>query len=393
MKSGLLIILLVATISGCRNMREQRIENLNDSSSGSEIILIGTYTEEEAHVTGKARGIYMYKMESETGKLVYVTTSPFTINPSFLDISNDGRFVYAVNETGGDKPGQVSAFRISGGFSGLEYINSIPSGGDYPCYIETSHNGKFILVANYGSGTVALAGINEDGSLKQDLMVDRHTGKGPTSRQRSPHAHCIMSSPDGNFAYSNDLGTDEIIIYKTAGSELKYAGRFKAAPGSGPRHLAFHPLKPIVYSINELNGTIDCMHRDTITGSLELFQTIPTVYNGKGNEAGSADIHITPAGHFLYATNRGNFDNISAFRIDSNTGELTLIGLQSVKGKTPRNFAIDPSGRFLLVANQNSDQVVVFRINNSSGILEDTGIEESIPTPVCIKFFPGSVKN
>jgi 6-phosphogluconolactonase len=382
----LLLVLFIVALTGCkeRNIRPAQIE---PDSTLSYLLYIGTYTEKEAHVDGKAEGIYVYRMNSHTGKLSYVSTSPFTVNPSFLDISNDGKYLFAVNETGGKIPGGVSAFRITGNYEQLEFINQVSSEGDYPCYIEIDKNGNFILAANYGSGTVALVEIEADGSLNSDASIHKHEGKGTTSRQASAHAHCIMSSPDRRFAYSADLGTDKIYIYSTNNKRLELTGIYEAADGSGPRHLAFHPDKSIVYSINELNGTIECMYRDTLSGMLRLFQTVSNVSGGAASDAGSADIHLTPAGDFLYATNRGNFNNITVFRVDDD-GKLRYIAEKSVKGKTPRNFAIDPSGRFLLVANQNSDQVVTFRIDPVTGRLADTGIESNIPTPVCIKFLP-----
>jgi len=371
---------------GCRDMKKKQAITDADTAKYN-VLYIGTYTEKESHVDDKAAGIYVYRMNMKTGGLELVNTSPATVNPSFIDISSDGKYLYSVNETGGEKPGSVSAFRLTDNSTKLEFINRLSSEGDYPCFVEADKKGRFVLIANYGTGNIALLPLATDGSLKSAVSVDKHEGRGPTSRQESAHAHCIVLSTDGLFAYSNDLGTDKIYVYKT-GSELEPAGVYEAAPGSGPRHLAFHPQNNFVYSINELNGTIECLKRDSVTGMLTRFQTISTVAEGDGNSAGSADIHIVPSGEFLYATNRGSFNNIAAFRVNSQTGELTFIMLQPVKGLTPRNFAIDPSGIFLLVANQNSDQVVTFRIDPLTGRLIDTGIVTQVPTPVCLKFLP-----
>lgn len=352
----------------------------------SYILYVGTYTEQEAHVDGKAEGIYVFRMNAETGKLKQVSKSPFTVNPSYLTVSKDGNYLYVVNETGDDEIGHVSAFRIID--ENLEFINKVSSEGDYPCYIEVDPHGRFTLTANYGSGNVALLPIERDGSLRPAASVDQHTGKGPTASQMSAHAHFIAYSDDGKFIYSNDLGTDRIYIYRYDDNKLELTGMWTATPGSGPRHLAFHPFLNVAYSINELNGTIDCLVRDTITGGLDHFQSVSAVPDSNSNDASSADIHVTPSGEFLYATNRGNYNNIAAFRIDTVTGRLHLIGFYSVKGETPRNFVIDPEGRFLLVANQNSDSIIVFSIDPETGVLKDTGIEVRVPTPVCLKFHP-----
>ncbi len=352
------------------------------------LLYVGTYTEKESHVDGKAEGIYIYRMNSGTGELTYVNTSPFTTNPSFIDISHDGRFLYAVNETGGDtNDGYVSAFRLIN-YEQPEFINLVSSAGDYPCYIEAGKNGKFVLIANYGSGSIAYLPVREDGSLQKASTIHFHEGSGITSRQETAHAHCIRVSPDGKFAYSSDLGTDRIYIYRMTEARPELTGEYKSAAGAGPRHLAFHPRANYVYSINELNGTIDCMLRDTLTGELAHFQTISTVGDKPDYDAGSADIHITPSGDFLYATNRGSFNNIASYRIDAGTGKLTLSGIQPVNGVAPRNFAIDPTGKFVLIANQNSNQIITFKIDTVSGKLIDTGIHTDVPTPVCIKFLP-----
>jgi 6-phosphogluconolactonase len=356
------------------------------------ILYIGTYTEKEAHVDGKATGIYVYKLDMATGILSHISTSPETTNPSYIQVHPRGQWLYAVNETGssqGEPSGTVSAFRLTKGGTVLEFINTVPAAGNYPCFIAIDHTGHFALVASYGSGTVSLLPLKADGSLGNVVSTDRHAGRGPSARQEAAHAHTIEVSPDNKFAYSCDLGTDKIYCYRldTENGKLIASGDpYATQPGSGPRHLAFHPLKNFVYVVNELNGTIECMTTDTLTGGLSRFQIISTLAQGDGQTAGCADIHISPSGKFLYASNRGKYNNIAMFSISGNTGALTLIGHQDAKGKTPRNFAIDPTGTYLLVANQDSDNVVTFRIDPETGILIDTGIEASIPTPVCLKF-------
>lgn len=372
-----------------RPLKSSPLSDLQDTSSM--ILYVGTYTEKEAHVEGKATGIYIYSLDRVSGKLSYIGNSPATINPSYIDIHPSGKWIYAVNEIGkqNESTGTVSVFKLIRDGRAMEFINSVSSEGNYPCFIRVDQTGKFAMTANYGSGTVALLPINADGSLGHAVSVDQHEGSGLLSRQEAPHAHMIINSSDNRFAYSCDLGTDQIYIYRfdtEQGQLIPSGNHYSTQPGSGPRHLTFHPFKNFAYVINELNGTIECMQVDSLTGDLSRFQIISTLADGNGREAASADIHVTPSGHYLYASNRGGFNNIAMYSIHDQTGELTLIGHQDVKGKTPRNFVIDPSGTYLLVANQNTDNVVTFRIDPATGKLTDMGVESNIPTPVCLKF-------
>ena len=350
-------------------------------------IYIGTYTQKESHVNGKAEGVYIYEMNHSTGALTHVVTSPKTINPSYVAVHPNGKWLYAVNETG---DGKVSAFSIDPKKKKLEFVNAVSSHGNSPCYISIDNSGKFVMTATYGSGTVALFPIKEDGSLKEATSVNKHEGRGPDSRQESPHAHMIRTGNDDKLIYAVDLGIDEVITYKLDPSKatLTKTNAYKTKPGAGPRHIDFHKNKKWAYLVNELNGTIEACTVDAKTGALSRFQEISTLPAGETRKAGCADIHITPSGKFLYATNRGEINNIAMYSIDTANGQLKVLGHQSVKGRTPRSFAIDPTGTFLLVANQDSDNIVTFKIDSSNGKLIDTGIEAKVPTPVCVKFEP-----
>jgi 6-phosphogluconolactonase len=356
------------------------------------ILYIGTYTENEAHAGGKSSGIYVYEFNRNTGRLSFLSSSPQTVNPSYLVVDPDKQRLYAVNEIGNDKKpsGTLSAFRLTRQGKEIEFINSVPSQGNSPCYISLDKSGKLVMCANYGSGTVALFPVLNDGSLGNASSVDQHKCISPASRQESPHAHMIIPSPYNGFVYSCDLGTNIIYTYKldTIMGKLLPAGtKYTAQPGAGPRHLAFHPFRNFAYAVNELNGTVEIMKVDSITGELSRIQVISTVDSIKGEEAACADIHLTPSGKFLYASNRGTINNLAIYSVDQETGKLKIIGHQPVKGKIPRSFVIDPTGTFLLVANQNSDNVVTFRIDQSNGKLIDTGLEVTVPNPVCLKFF------
>jgi len=331
-------------------------------------------------------------MDPTTGTLTYINVTP-SINPAYLSIHPNKQWLYSVNELGskdGKYIGAISAFRIDLKNKKLQFINSAASCGNSPCYISIDKTGQYAMTANYGNGSVAALPIGKDGSLGEVTSVIQHQGKGPNIvRQAGPHAHMITQGLESNTIYSVDLGIDEISLYSLdAHGKLTLTGHnMITKPGAGPRHLAFHPYKPWAYVVNELNGSIEAFTTEKITGALARFQTISILPGDDNTSApGSAAIHITPNGKYLYATNRGEFNNIAMFSISQSTGELTLIGHQASLGKTPRDFVIDPTGKFLLVANQTTSDVITFKIDASNGKLIDTGIVTKIPNPGCLKF-------
>jgi 6-phosphogluconolactonase len=255
--------------------------------------------------------------------------------------------------------------------------------------VSIDQSGRFVMAANYNNGSIALLPIEQNGSLGNAIFTDQHQGHGPVpDRQNGPHAHMITQSAN-SFVYYTDLGLDQIFIYSlnsSKGTLQPTNSNVHTGPGTGPRHLAFHPVQPWAYVVGELNGTIECFSVNNSTGALTRFQVISTLPSGETKPAASADIHVTPDGKYLYASNRGDINNIAIYVIDQDTGTLRLLGHQSTKGRTPRNFAIDPSGKFLLVANQDSNNVVTFKIDPANGKLIDTGEKASIPNPVCLKF-------
>lgn len=366
------------------------ISMLGQGKPGSQnaplLMYVGTET-----VGGTSQGIYLYEMDRNTGALKYLAVSPMTVNPTYIAIHPNNKWLYAVNEVNGENGkfgGEISAFRIDPAKKEFTFLNKVASNGNSPCHISIDNSGKFVLVANYSSGTVASYAIKADGSLSEAVSTDQHQGKGPnTSRQEGPHAHMIMQAQNG-FVYNTDLGADQIYIYKldAQGKLINTNITVKSKPGAGPRHLAFHTNNKWAYAVNELNGTVDVYTVNNKTGALTNLQTISTLPAGETRYPGSGDIHITPNGKFLYATNRGEINNIAMFSIDRQTGKLKLLGHQSTMGDRPRNFVMDPEGRFLLVANQISGNVFTFRIDPKTGILKDTGIETKIPSPMCLKF-------
>ncbi len=385
--TSLLLILMMVGLSAQLHCTKSESPASNDTDSSKKIIdnlnlFIGTYTYGSG--SSKSNGIYWYSINLKTlsYSLISVTNAS---NPSYLCIHRNKLNLYCVNE---NSPGSVSAFYIDTINKKLTLLNSVSSKGNSPCYISVARDANYALVANYGSGNYSIFKILEQGKLSNALDVLQDYGKGPNaSRQEGPHAHMIDQNPHNLLFYATDLGIDavNILTIDSANNKLiRSANAAQSASGSGPRHFAIHPFKNWFYLLNELNGTIEVSNIQP-DGSLMRFQTISTMPENDIRYPGSADIHITPNGRFLYATNRGNVNNIAAFSIDENTGELRLIDFYPCGGKTPRNFIIDPSGKYLLVANQDSNNIVIFQISEK-GQLINTGISITVPMPVCLKF-------
>ena len=342
-------------------------------------LLTGTYT------GGKSKGIYVFNFNSTDGSVVAVD-SVATSNPSYLAIAPDQRFVYAVNEEG-DGNGKVSAFSFDKATGKLALINQQPSLGDHPCYITIDKSGKWVFVGNYSGGSLAALPVNEDGSLGEAKFFAVHKGRSINEeRQTAPHVHATVLSPDNKHLFVPDLGIDQLVVYSFDPLNTKFLrdSSVKLEGGSGPRHFDFHPSGKWGYLLNELSGTITAFNYKS--GELETIQNISTLPKDFKEPFTSADIHVSPDGKFLYASNRDASNTIAIFSVDQKTGKLQLIRHQSTLGKTPRNFNFDPSGNFLLVANQNSDEIVVFRVNRETGDLTDTGKRIAVGKPVCVKW-------
>ena len=349
-------------------------------------MIVGSYD------SPKSEGVYVYKFNSADGtakEISHVKTS----NPSFVTFSPDGNFVYAVHETAPQdgKGGDIASFLFNKEKGTLTFINRQLSGGDHPCHVETDKTGRWLFASNYSSGSLSMLPINPDGSLGKATTI-QHTGvgKNPT-RQKGPHTHGAIITADNRQLIVTDLGIDKVMIYDLAAGSGKLSPAkppfVQSVPGSGPRLITFHPNNEYAYLIEELSGTVVFFHYKK--GKLELQQRISTLPAGDTSFAGSADIHVSPDGKFLYASNRGEVNTIAIFSIDKGDGKLSLIGHQSTLGKTPRNFSIDPSGKYLLCENQNSDQVVIFKRDRRTGLLTDSGNRIAVGKPVCIKWFPG----
>ena len=353
------------------------------------IVYIGTYT------TGKSKGIYIYQMDTTTGKLTAAGNGPETANPSFIAIAPSHKFLYAANEISdynGTHDGAVTAFAIAPKTGSLTLLNQQPSRGAGPCFVSIDSKGKNVLVANYGSGTVASLPVSADGKLGAATATVDHTGLGPNAaRQEGPHAHSINLDKANHYAFAADLGLDKIFIYRFDSGKGSLTPNTPPSvslpPGSGPRHFAFHPNGHFAYIINELKSTVTAFDYDKQQGTLKEMQTLTTLPENFTGDNTTAEVQVHPSGKFLYGSNRGN-NSIVIYAIDPATGKLTLIGHESTQGKTPRNFGIDPTGNYLLAANQDTDNVVVFHIDAQTGKLKPTGQTLDIPSPVCVKFLP-----
>lgn len=346
-------------------------------------LFVGTYT------SGKSEGIYVYRFDPETGTADSISTATGISNPSYLAITPNRKYVYAVNENGGKSTAQISAFSFDQKTGTLTFLNSQPSGGDGPCYVSVHSSGKWVIAGNYSGGSLSVFPVSSTGSLKPYVQNIQHIGKSENStRQEKAHVHATIFSPDQKYVLVPDLGMDKVMNYRFNMNSVKplSAAPFpyiKTEPGSGPRHLEFHPNQKFLYIIEELKGMVAAYkYQDGKYSLLQQISSHPDDYTGT---RGSADIHISPDGKFLYASNRGDANSIAIFSIDKNTGRLKSVGFQSTQGKTPRNFMIDPSGAYLLVANQQSDNIVIFKRDPETGLLTETGNQIQVPNPVCLK--------
>lgn len=360
-----------------------------DTHESKYFAYVGTYTEGGSD----SKGIYAYRFDPATARLTPIGLAAETVNPSFLAVHPNRRFLYAVNELSnykGQKSGAVSAFAIDHATGKLTLLNEVASGGADPCYITVDKTGKYVLIANYTGGSVAVFPVLSDGRLGEAAAFVQHTGHGTNpKRQEGPHAHSIDLSPDNLFAVVDDLGLDETLAYAFDSSKGSLsaidANIAKADPGAGPRHFAFHPNGKFGYVINEMQSTVSAFRYDATAGELQHLQTISTLPKTFSGENTAAEIQVHPSGKFLYASNRGH-DSVAVFAIDASEGTLTPIEYVSTKGSSPRSFEIAPGGSLLFAANEKSDNIVLFHIDAKTGRLTRTGKVIEVAQPVCVKF-------
>ena len=345
---------------------------------------------------GKPGGITRCRLDLATGALAVLGVTGDVSNPSWLALHPGGRFLYTVNEVrefGGQPAGGLSAFAVAPGSGDLTLLNQASSKGAGPCHAVVDARGRYVLAANYGGGSVVVVPIGGDGRLGEATAFVQHEGKSvDPRRQAGPHAHCANLDAANRFALVADLGLDKVLVYRfdaQAGTLAPNDPPFATLPpGSGPRHVAFHPGGRFVHVVNELTSTVTAFRYDAAAGRLEALQTISALPEGFAEPNSGAEVAVHPSGRFLYTSNRGH-DSIAIFAIDAGTGRLTAGGHASTQGKTPRNFALDPTGRYLLAANQGSGTVVAFRIDGATGRLEPTGHALETPGPMCVAFLAG----
>lgn len=353
----------------------------------TQLVFFGTYT------GPKSQGIYLCEFDAETGQLGPAQLAVRTRNPTFLALDSTGRLIYAVNEIddfGGRKSGAVSAFRLDPGTGRLTFINEQPSGGSGPCHLAVARNGKCLLVANYGSGSVAVLPLESDGRLdKPSASIQHHGSSINPQRQEGPHAHFITWDPENLRVLTCDLGLDRVLLYVLNPAKLDLTPNdppfFDVKPGSGPRHLAFAPSGRFVYVLNEIASTLTCCSYEPQSGRVEEFQTASTLPEAFRSVNTCAEIQVHPSGKFIYASNRGH-NSIAVFAVDQRTGRVRLVQNEPSGGKTPRHFSLDPTARWLLAENQDSDGVSVFSVEAASGRLAPAGISQQIGAPVCAVF-------
>ncbi|RFZ81716.1 lactonase family protein [Mucilaginibacter terrenus] len=346
-------------------------------------LVVGAYTK------GSSKGIAVYRFYAETGRVAYLSQIDGVSNPSYLCISSNNKFVYAVNE---NDEGEVSAFSFEPKTGALKFINKVSTLGGAPCYVSIDKAQKSLFVANYSGGNIAVLPLNEDGSIAPAVQTIRDPGHGPNAaRQEKAHVHTAVLSPDEKYVFYTDLGTDKINVtkYKAKKDNPLTPAKpafYSIAPGGGPRHIDFSADKKHLYLIQEMGSAVTVFDYDN--GKLTQKQTVTLLPDGFTGSTGAADIHVSPDGRFLYASNRGDANDITVFSINQENGELTFIDRKPSGGKSPRNFVIDPTGSFLLVANQNSDNVFVYRIDKNTGKLMQAVSRLDIGSPVCLKFAP-----
>lgn len=353
---------------------------------GIATLFVGTYT------NGRSEGIYRCRFESGTGTLGVESAVSGVLNPSFLGIDRERGRLFCVNETAefeGKPAGSVSAFALEGTTGGMRLLNRRSTHGADPCHLTIDPAGRFVLVANYSGGNLAVLPVLDDGSLGEATDIVQHTGSSVKPRQQGPHVHSVVLDPAGRYAYAADLGLDRVMIYRFDNREGRLlssaSGWAGLKPGAGPRHLAFSPDGSRVYVVNELDSTLTLFAVDGSTGGLEARQTVSTAPSAFSGANFPADIHMSGSGRFVYCSNRGH-DSIAVLAVDATTGEVSPVQHAPTGGRWPRNFTIDPAGQFLLVANQKSDTITVFAIDPVSGTLTLLGQPVEVPSPSCLKF-------
>ena len=346
-----------------------------------------------AFAPGERGGIHAYEFSTNDGGLRTLRRTAGAENPFFLALSPGGKYLYSIHakQFGAKANEQVAAYEVVGRAGELKLLNRQSAEGTAACYLDVDKTGKAVLAANYSSGSVVALPVRADGSLGEPASFFAHKGSSVNpQRQKEPHAHCIVVSPDNKYAFAADLGTDQVLCYKLDPATAKLTPNdppFARSPaGAGPRHLTFHPDGKRMYVINELLNSVTVFDYDAGSGTLTEKQTISTLPDDFKGTSYCADVKVTPDGRFLYGTNRGH-DSIAAYRVGED-GRLALIAIEPSRGKGPQNLAITADGRWLLCANMPGNNVAVFAINPKTGGLNPVGEPVGQPSPSCIMLLP-----
>ena len=356
------------------------------------LVYVGNYTNVAPFARGRAGGIGVYRLDRESGALEPLQVAAGSYNPTWLTLSPDRRFLYAVDavpELDGVPGGAVSAWSVDPTTGFLTFINRQSTGGPGPCHVSVEASGRYALATNYAGGSVAMLPRRADGGLDPLSDFHQHAGSGPNPRrQERPHAHSINADPTNRYAFVCDLGLDRIVAYRLdlEGGKLVYdeSRTVVARPGVGPRHLAWHPDGRHAFVLNELDGSVDAFAFDSTDCRLTRTSFAPGLPAGFAGDNTAAEVRVLPNGRFVYGSQRGH-DSIAIWSFDEKAGKLTHVGNQPSDGKTPRNFTIDAAGRLMLVAHQDDDRVVAFRIDPETGGLTPTGAVSECPSAVCLR--------
>ncbi|MDX1752676.1 MAG: lactonase family protein [Salinimicrobium sediminis] len=381
--SRLFAFVIILGFLGCKNSEMAGDKTYTKASENKDMntMFVGTYTKKEGHVDGQADGIIAIQLDPESGEIMSQSTVAEVVNPSFVKVSQNDKFLFAVSELGSSdaSSGYFYSYKILENDS-LREISKLSTEGFAPAHIALDQTGNFAFVSNYMGGVVMVYGINEDGSLKKQQRVD-------LENPEKSHAHSVTISADNSSAYIADLGNDKIWIYNFNSEKGILTPNEQAfvslEKGSGPRHFTISEEGKTAYSVNELNSTVTAFEV-LKNGGLKILQnisTLPENYSGKNS---TADIHLHPSGKYLYVSNRGHH-SIAGFKVE-NDGRLSASGHFSTQGDSPRNFALSPSGDHLYVANQDSNSVVLFEIDESTGNLRQKADPYEVKTPVCLEF-------
>ncbi len=357
---------------------------MNIHSQTREFLYVGTFS-----VRG-SEGIYIFSFDRANKKFELVGTAHSFNDPTFLTISPDRKYLFAANRQGVDTAknrGSVTSFAIDSKTGLLKEINSISSFGNSPCHINISPDEKSLFVSHYRDGSLTVLSVGKKGELKEltDSVI-HHGSSIDKQRQETSHAHSTQFVPGTSNIITADLGSDKLWMYHFNKGKLSKPAFLviDAFPGSGPRHFDFFKTQPWIYVAEELSSTVSTFSLDLNQKSAIQIHRISTLPDTFTQANTVADIHFSPDQKFLYVSNRGH-NSIAILKVDATTGKLTLVGHQSTLGKTPRNFYMDSKGEFILVANQDSDDIVFFLRDSETGLLKETGINLQVPSPVCLK--------